>query len=537
MPPASAVRTAGELISAADGLIQKGDFKGAIDLLVPFAAPQQDTSALVLMKLAEALMRAEKPGDAIPFLDRAYRKDPANAECAFLFGRALLDASLFDRSLPLLNQALKADPDSYKVHWALADYHIFCDRADLAIPHYESAIANIENPVQKAALTLYLGVAHKIINQGDLALKCFDSVVEPETIRLSAVIQSFSLKKQAPDGPAALRLTEIVKTTRNPYHRNDALLALAKCHAAENNFDKAFSLCKEARSQFPIVNHKASALAQSATAKRRIFTKKLYDDTAALTSTDEHIILIAGMPRSGTTLLEQVLGAHSEAAGFGESTRFLRLAGAFQHHVSALPDPHAAILASAGRGELRQRAETNLQFLRSISDKPWSRAVEKTPMNYEAMGHVHLIHPRARFIVCRRHPADSFISSYENPLSAFHDYAYDQVTYAERFLDKEELVKYWKQVFPRQIIEVDYEKLVQSPEAEVRRILDFAGLPWEDGTMKFFERTTTVRTFSTQQVRSSFYSTSVGRWKNYEKHLKPLFDKLQSAGFVYETAG
>jgi tetratricopeptide (TPR) repeat protein len=536
MPQASRPQTVAEILSAANELMKSGDCAGAVDMLSPYAAPQS-ASVLVLLKLSEALMRAGRSSDAIQFLNRAYHQEPANPECAFLLGRVLIDSNLFDRALPLLRQALEADRNSYKVNWALANYHAKCERNDLAIPYYEAALLSVADPVQRSALMLELGSAHKNFNQPDKAAKVFRQVSEPETMRLAALIQLFSLEKNGPDSPAAAQLEAIARTTHNPFHRAEALLQLAKANNAIGKFDVAFSQCKEARAGQRIVNHHAEILEQDIAFKKKIFTRQLFEQTAPQTSDDGHIVLIGGMPRSGTTLLEQVLGAHTSIEGFGETGRFIKLSVAFQRQVESLQEPIHAILTSAARGELALRSNDNIKFLRSISDKEWSRAVEKTPMNYEAMGYVHLVHPKARFLLCRRHPADSFISSYENPLSAYHDYAYDQVTYAEKFLAKEELVKHWKQVFPEQIIEVDYETLVRSPEPEVRRILDFLGLKWEDGTMKFFERATTVRTFSTQQVRSSFYSTSVGRWKNYERHLKPLFDKLQSASFVYETAG
>lgn len=521
------------VVGTADALLARQDFAGTIAYLKPFAAEPQTAPPPILMKLAEAYMKSGHSEEALPLLGSAYRRQPQDPDCAFLLGRAFIDCDLFDRALPLLKQALQSRPESYAVHWALADYHTMCERADLAVPHFEKAIELAANPVQKAALRKMLGDAYQSIDQQQHALACFESITEPEPIRIGARLRSLEIITREPTDPSAQELMRIAETTTNPGHRMGALLALVKVHDKAKDFDRAFELARSARSGLAITTHNARVLEEENKFRRDLYARDLYAATAPLTSDDDHIVLIAGMPRSGTTLMEQVLAAHPSAAGFGETTRFIRLSQAFQDNVGKLPDPRAAIIASAKKGELMARAKDNLAFLRSISDKPWVRAVEKTPMNFEAMGYMHLIHPKARFIHCRRHPADSFLSSYQNPLSQYHDYAYSQETYAERFLAKEQLMAHWKSLFPEQIIEIDYEEFVGDPERHVRAVLDFAGLPWDDSCMRFFERSATVRTLSKEQVRKSFYQSSKSRWVNYRSHLNPLFSKLESVGFSY----
>jgi hypothetical protein len=115
-------------------------------------------------------------------------------------------------------------------------------------------------------------------------------------------------------------------------------------------------------------------------------------------------------------------------------------------------------------------------------------------------------------------------------MNANHSYAYDQTDYGEYYLEYRRLMNHWKSIFPESIYESDYEALTQNPEMEVRKILDFLGLPWEDACLKFNERKSTVKTFSLMQVRNPINKGSIARWRNYEKQLSPVIAILKRAG-------
>jgi tetratricopeptide (TPR) repeat protein len=522
-----------DLLARADQLLKKEDFEATVKLLKPVATKRKDAPSSLLLKLAEAMMKNDQTSAAVPFLDRAHRQDPNNPDCLFLYSRALINCRLIDRALPLLAQGLVKYPDSFKLHWTLADYYEMAERSDLAIPHFEKALQNTSNAYQKTVLTLKLGDCHKYLNNLDKAKEYLSSIKEPPDLRESAAIASFALYSDGPDSPRWQDLLRIARHSDDTKNRNWALLELAKAHDRLKNYDQSFELCRQAWSLLPVKIYNSETLRADNEARRRIFSPDIYAATEGKLSQDEQIILICGMPRTGTTLLEQILGAHSRVATFGETARFTRLADNFLKTAMAMPDPRPEIMKYVDRGDFMMWAKDNLQFLRTTGGTNWDFAVEKTPMNFEAAGYMHFLHRGARFIFCSRHPADSFVSSYQNQLSQFHDYVMQQETYAERFLEKEKLCDYWKTCFPGQILDIKYEELTLNPEATVRSLLEFIGLPWEDGVMRFFERKSTVRTFSTQQVRQSFYTSSVARWKNYEKHLTPLFKKLESEGFTY----
>ena len=191
---------------------------------------------------------------------------------------------------------------------------------------------------------------------------------------------------------------------------------------------------------------------------------------------------------------------------------------------------------NARKGELLARAEETLKMLAIIGDDKNPKIVEKTPDNWLAFGYIHMVFPNAKLIHCERHPADTFISAFQNLEGDHHHVVYDQKSYVENYLLKQSYIKYWKQTFPNNIFEVKYEELVQNPETVVRALIKFVGLPWEDACLKFFENKSTVLTYSSAQVRNPIYTSSIGRWKKFEKHLGPLFEALKAANFEYPEA-
>ncbi|MGB8314310.1 MAG: sulfotransferase, partial [Aestuariivirga sp.] len=244
----------------------------------------------------------------------------------------------------------------------------------------------------------------------------------------------------------------------------------------------------------------------------------------------EKPIFIVGMPRSGTTLTEQIIGSHSQVEGVGELDRMGRMALSF-----STPGGMQQVLdkmAEVGPEQWKNAPQQYLNLIDALA--PDARhTVDKMPHNFSRLGFIHLCFPNARIIHCKRNPLDNFISAYQNPMALFHGYSFNQASYGEYYANYLRFMDHWKVELPIRIYESRYEALTANPEAEVRRLLEFLGLPWEDACLKFNERESTVRTFSQLQVRAPIGTGSVNRWKRYEKHLGPLISTLQDAGVEF----
>lgn len=236
------------------------------------------------------------------------------------------------------------------------------------------------------------------------------------------------------------------------------------------------------------------------------------------------------MPRSGTTLTEQIIASHSQVEGVGELLRMGRLCRHFTHNGG--PQNLLAKMAEVGPLLWQDVPQQYLNLVNVLApDAP--RAVDKMPHNFLHLAFIHLCFPNAKIIHCRRKPLDTFISTFQSPLNKFHNYSYDQAAYGEYYVDYLRLMNHWTELFPESIYESSYEALTANPEHEIGKMLSFLELPWEAQCLKFNERPSTVRTLSSQQVRQSIHTASVARWRHYEKHLGPIIEVFRKAGVRY----
>jgi hypothetical protein len=236
----------------------------------------------------------------------------------------------------------------------------------------------------------------------------------------------------------------------------------------------------------------------------------------------ERPIFIVGLPRSGTTLTEQILASHSQVFGAGE----LRFAGEGLESLPKLMNGDATpveCLASLDRETARRVAQHHLDRLDERNASA-PRIVDKMPDNYLHLGLITTLFPRARIIHCRREPRDVAVSCWMTHFRHIR-WACDLQYIAARFREYQRVMDHWRQVLPA-LLEIDYEDTVADLERAARRLVSACGLEWEPACLAFHESRSPVRTASVTQVRQPIYTRSVARWKNYEAALAPLFARL-----------
>jgi tetratricopeptide (TPR) repeat protein len=232
-------------------------------------------------------------------------------------------------------------------------------------------------------------------------------------------------------------------------------------------------------------------------------------------------IFVVGMPRSGSTLVEQILASHPAVHGGGESQALQILTNRL------VPSPAAASLTPA------QEAELGGAYLAKLSSRFGKQrfVVDKLLSNFMRIGLIRRILPEARIIHCRRDPVDSCLSCYAMLFATAHDFTYDQTELGRYYRDYEFLMDHWRRGLPStHFLEIDYETVVDDMPGQSRRMLEFLGLPWDDAVLDFNSTTRQVRTASVNQVRRPIYRSSVGKWRAYAEYLKPLLSALGVAG-------
>lgn len=251
---------------------------------------------------------------------------------------------------------------------------------------------------------------------------------------------------------------------------------------------------------------------------------------------DETPVFILGMPRSGTSLLEQILASHPEVFGAGE-LKFL--GGVIENivinrnviHIGE-KDPVFPRDAMTGWAE---RGDRYVQQLRKLGGDAPKRIVDKMPGNYNYVGMIHAMMPKARIIHSQRHPLDTCLSCYRILFAEGQLWSFDLSDLAHQYRKYWNLMEHWRQQFPGRMYEVFYEQTVADVEAQARSLIEHLGLPWNDSCLQFHQTDRVVKTASASQVRKPIYTTSAYRWKQYEAHLGPLIEELEDIVEAYEA--
>jgi tetratricopeptide (TPR) repeat protein len=239
-------------------------------------------------------------------------------------------------------------------------------------------------------------------------------------------------------------------------------------------------------------------------------------------------VFIVGMPRSGTTLVEQIIASHPAAFGAGERGEIAGLAEGLPARLGAAAS-YPACVADLDRDTLDRMAASYHDALRAGAPPEVERITDKMPHNFLHLGLIALLFPAGRIIHTVRDARDCCLSCYFQPFVGHHPYAQDLGDLGAYYREYRRLMAHWTGVLDIPVLEVRYEDLVAEPEAHSRRMIDFLGLPWDDACLRFHESGRAVATSSYDQVRRPVYKASAGRWRHYEAHLGPLLEALGEA--------
>lgn len=414
-------------------------------------------------------------------------------------------------------------------HW-LAEAQVALAGVEAQEQQYDEADARYSqvlqaNPQQVPAL-LGLGQLYLQLGRIEEAVALFERVKELDPVRGYA---SLINARRFPEDDATLHHLEVLARRPGPEGlvKPGLLLQLAASWEKRQDYAKAFALADEANSASrALLGYDPAAHRQACARIRHAFSRSLYEHRRGIGNDSTLPVFVLGMPRSGTTLIEQMLAGHSQVHGAGELglipgviaglERWERRVGSGRHYPDCVDDLDAKVIAGITGNLLKELQEY----------APGARhVVDKLPHNFENIGLIKLLFPHARIISVRRDPRDIAISNYFTDYAAKHGgmgFAYDLTWIGEQLADHNLLMHHWNQLFPGEILEVSYEDVLADPEREARRMLDYVGVAWEPQVLNFSELQRPVKTASVWQVRQPLYKSSMARWARYEAHLAPL---------------
>jgi tetratricopeptide (TPR) repeat protein len=299
--------------------------------------------------------------------------------------------------------------------------------------------------------------------------------------------------------------------------------ALGKAYEDRGDFDKAFSYYERGNSfKRSQSRYKAEDITTEFHAQADVFDDSFVQAIASSGVKAADPIFIVGLPRSGSTLLEQILASHSQVDGTMELPNILSLAQKLRrgdklsgtsHYPSVLKTLDAEALSKFGEAYIK---DTRVHR----GSAPFF--IDKMPNNFRHIGLINLILPNAKIIDARRHPMGCCFSAFKQLFHEGQEFTYGLEQVGTYYKDYVELMDHWDQVLPGKVLRVQYEEVVSDLDTQVRRILDYCGLDFEENCISFYETDRSVRTPSSEQVRQPIYQSGVDQWKNFEANLEPL---------------
>lgn len=517
-----------------------------------------------LTNIGAVLLEMERPEEAIDPLVKVLNLSANSPEALCNLGLAYYKLNDFEKAISLLNRSLESRPgypeaviglsqvllDSGKIVEAeqfLSEYvqqisprasawsllgTIFTEQAkpDQAERAYQIALEI--DPHHPEALT---GLANLRLEAGDInaSESLLLNALKQDPENLGALFHLVQIKKVKPGDSNLIALESMLfKKDGLAADRQISLhYALGKAYDDLGQYEKAFehfsagSKLKRGR-----LNYSAEADAVRTQYVMDVFTPDFYSKLQGAGNASDTPIFILGMPRSGTTLVEQIVSSHPQVFGAGELSEFLDLyprllALHHQHLESGIEYPnHLNVL---DKQDLTQWGNLYIESLRRFGEA--SHITDKMPGNYMALGLIHLALPNAKIIHVKRDPVDTCLSCYTRLFNRHQDATYDLVELGKHYLNYVRIMEHWKSVLPpNSIIEVQYESLISDTKDETKRLIQSLGLNWSEECLSFYQNKRSVRTASLTQVREPIYKTSQGRWRHYEKQLAPLLHELQS---------
>lgn len=310
----------------------------------------------------------------------------------------------------------------------------------------------------------------------------------------------------------------------DPADRYHFHFALGKAFEDGANWQESFQQYERGnRLRRAQIQYDADENARHVGRSKILFSKTFFDERAGFGCDAQDPIFIVGLPRAGSTLIEQILSSHSAVEGTMELPDVISIARALGERRSRSQESkYPEVLATLGADEFRSLGERYLEQTRIQRKTAAPCFIDKMPNNFAHIGLIHLMLPKARIIDARRHPLGCCFSVYKQHFARGQHFAYDLTELGRYYRDYVELMAHFDAALPGRVHRVIYERMIDDTEGEVRRLLEYCGLPFEDGCLRFYENERAVRTASSEQVRQPIYREGVDHWRHFEPWLEPL---------------
>ncbi len=472
-------------------------------------------SAEVHMDLADVLLMQDKYGDAEVELGKVEKLKPDHPRVYIKLANVQERAGKTDEALKTIGKAVKLNPEMPDAYLRKGQIYHTANLVEEAEANYLKA--------QKLAPkqpSIYLAMADLYLTKGDTkgAEKLAAQAKKLGAVNMPGLYHTLAhLKKFSKSDEDFKKMVQLDKHIESFGLEAACTLNFALFSAYEDigDYKKAFECLKKANDyKRRLIPYQHERQENQLEAIRRTYTSKFLKSLEGKGCNSEAPIFILGMPRSGTTLTEQIVSSHPDIYGAGELMEMGRV------------EPELGHLSVDNCRDLGAMYVKNIKKLDTT--KKAKRVTDKMPGNYANIGLIASILPNAKIIHCRRDPIDTCLSCYKQNFARGQYWSYDLEEMAEFYKIYEQIMNHWREVLPGRFLEIEYEETVNNLEGQARKLIDYVGLPWNSACLSPHKKKRSVLTASKTQVIKPVYKTSVKAWKRYEKQLEPLIKGLRA---------
>ena len=507
----------------ASTLVMTGQPDKAVPILQAMSAASPG-QVLPRFWLGQAHLRASRATEAVECFEQLRQMAPQNKQVIQPLAAAYLATGRPGNAEKLLREHLEAHPEDIESQSTLAAALEQQNRLGDAVPVFEKMLQVVPgHPGATAGLARALQTEGKKDQARDLLRPAFEAD-NPEPV----VVSTFAGLCETPEDRAAcLEKAKALLASGSAAGMVRASLCFAagRLLDAQGDHRNAFAAFSQGNAASPKL-YDAAMRTQFADDLIATFSAETMKSLPRAKGSSNRPIFILGMPRSGTTLVEQILAAHPDVYAAGELAAMRRI---WRELVSTRGQGQVTPFAGLTQIDVNNAADQYLKHIDSLDAKA-KRVTDKMPPNFEQLALINLCFPNARVIHCSRNPLDTCLSCYFTQLGPAYSYSNDLSTLGHAYAQYHRLMAHWRSVLDIPMLDVVYEDLVADLEGHARRIVEHAGLDWDDRCLRFWETERKVTTASVDQVRKPIYTSSVGRWKPYAEFLGPLRDTLATAG-------
>ena len=436
---------------------------------------------------AVVLTRQNRLPEALEEVRRLLAHDPANPNYQLLEGNVLVQMGDHEQALKVLERVLADHPNQPRAQMNYGHTLKTVGRLDDSIVAYRRCIA-----LQPAIGEAYWSLANL------------------KTYRFT-------------DAEIALMREQLVATEGRPADQSHLAFALGKALEDRGEYDESFR-CYEHGNRVRKVGHRHNVRINVFDTARQMktLTAKFFAARRGWGCPAHDPIFIVGLPRSGSTLLEQILASHSQVQGTAELMDVIQISRRLGEKSRRLPaSKYPEVLATLDAGRFRELGEDYIASTRvQRNDRPFF--IDKMPNNFRHVGLIHLMLPNAKIIDARRHPMACCFSGFKQLFASGQTFSYGLEEIGKYYRDYVFLMDHWDRVLPGRVLRVEYEAMVADTGNQVRRLLDYCRLPFEEQCLRYWETERAVRTPSSEQVRQPIYRSGLDQWRKFEQHLGPL---------------